>query len=147
MKTQKPHTSQKKQAEYKLPAVPTDNAFLTSPADVPGPRKVDLQDADIKPSTRSAFDALCEKYPRVFSKGNDDIGFDDTQSHMDIASAFKCNVSQLSKAVTGIDYASGPHNYKPKEKKTPTKRTSDGPHPNPEKAKKAPLTHPTTSQL
>ena len=23
---------------------------------------------------RSAFDALCEKYPKVFSKGNDDIG-------------------------------------------------------------------------
>ena len=34
----------------------------------------DLQDADITPSTRSAFDALCEKYPKVFSKGNKDIG-------------------------------------------------------------------------
>ena len=28
-----------KQAKYKLPAVPIDNAFLTSPADIPGPRK------------------------------------------------------------------------------------------------------------
>ena len=35
---------------------------------------MDLQDADIIPSTRSAFDALCEKYPKVFSKGNEDIG-------------------------------------------------------------------------
>ena len=35
---------------------------------------MDLQDADITPSTRSAFDALCEKYPKVFSKGNEDIG-------------------------------------------------------------------------
>ena len=51
--------------------------------------------------------------------------FDDTLSHMDIASAFRCNVSQLSKALTGVNYASGPHHYKPKEKKTPTKRTSD----------------------
>ena len=42
--------------------------------DVPGPRRVDLQDADITPSMRSAFDALCEKYPKVFSKGNENIG-------------------------------------------------------------------------
>ena len=37
-------------------------------------RRVDLQDADITPGTRSAFDTLCEKYPKVFSKGNEDIG-------------------------------------------------------------------------
>ena len=35
---------------------------------------MDLQDADITLSTRSAFDTLCEKYPKVFSKGNEDIG-------------------------------------------------------------------------
>ena len=68
------HVSRKAQAKYKLPAVPIDNAFLTSPADIPGPRKVDLQDADVKPTTRSAFDELCEKYPTIFSKGNEDIG-------------------------------------------------------------------------
>ena len=68
------HVPRKKQAQYKLPAIPLDNAFLTSPADVPGPRKVDLQDADIKPTTRSAFDELCERYPKVFSQGNEDIG-------------------------------------------------------------------------
>ena len=68
------HIPHKQQAKYKLPIIPLDNAFLTSPADVPGPRKVDLQDADITPHTRSAFDALCEKYPKVFSKGNEDIG-------------------------------------------------------------------------
>ena len=68
------HVSHKKQARYKLPAIPLDNTFLTSPADVPGPRKVDLQDADIKSTTRSAFDELCEKYPKVFSKSNEDIG-------------------------------------------------------------------------
>ena len=68
------HIPHKKQAKYKLPVIPLDNAFLTSPVDVPGPRRVDLQDADITPSTRSAFDPLCEKYPKVFSKGNEDIG-------------------------------------------------------------------------
>ena len=76
--------------------------------------------------------------------------FDDTLSRIDIASAFRCNVSQLSKAVTRIDYTSGPHSYKPEEKKTPTKRTSDQPDPNPEPAKKAsraPSAHRTTSQL
>ena len=33
------HVSRKTQAKYKLPTVPIDNAFLTSPADIPGPRK------------------------------------------------------------------------------------------------------------
>ena len=68
------HIPRKKQAKYKLPIIPQDNAFLTSPADVPGPRRVDLQDTDITPGMRSAFVALCEKYPKVFSKGNEDIG-------------------------------------------------------------------------
>ena len=68
------HIPHKQQAKYKLLIIPLDNAFLTSPPDIQGPRKVDLQDADIIPSTRSAFDALCEKYHKVFSKGNKDIG-------------------------------------------------------------------------
>ena len=68
------HIPRKTQAKYKMPIIPLDYAFITSPADVPGPRKVDLQDADITPCTRSAFDALCERYPKVFSKGNEDIG-------------------------------------------------------------------------
>ena len=68
------HIPRKQQAKYKLPIIPLNNAFLTSTADVPGPRKVDLQDADITLHTRSAFDTLCEKYPKIFSKGNEDIG-------------------------------------------------------------------------
>ena len=35
---------------------------------------MDLQDAGITPGTRSTFDVLCEKCPKVFSKGNEDIG-------------------------------------------------------------------------
>ena len=60
--------------DHKLPIIPLDNAFITSPVDIPGPRRVDLQDADITSGTRSNFDALCEKYLKVFSKGNEDIG-------------------------------------------------------------------------
>ena len=68
------HIPHKTQAKYKMPIIPLDNAFITSPADVPGPRNVDLQDADVTPCTRSTFDVLCEKYPKDFSKGNEDIG-------------------------------------------------------------------------
>ena len=42
--------------------------------------------------------------------------FDTTHSRMELATAFKCNVSQLSKALTGIEYCLGPHHYKPKPK-------------------------------
>ena len=41
--------------------------------------------------------------------------FNETRSRMDIVTAFRCNASQLSKAMTGIDYKSGPHHYKPKK--------------------------------
>ena len=40
--------------------------------------------------------------------------FDTTHSRIELATAFKCNVSQLSKALTGVEYRSGPHHYKPK---------------------------------
>ena len=41
--------------------------------------------------------------------------FDETRSRVDIATAFHCNTSQLSKAMTGVDYKLGPHHYKPKK--------------------------------
>ena len=40
--------------------------------------------------------------------------FDTTHSRIELATAFKCNISQLSKALTGVEYRSGPHHYKPK---------------------------------
>ena len=61
--------------------------------------------------------------------------FYETLSHVDVVRQFKCNVSQLSKALTGVDYASGPHHYKPKAKKQATKRTSTS-DPNPKLGKK-----------
>ena len=61
--------------------------------------------------------------------------FDETMPRVDVVCQFKCNVSQLSKALTGIDYASGPHHYKPKAMKQVTKRTGTS-DPNTKLAKK-----------
>ena len=57
-----------------LPEIPHDTAFLCSPADVPGPRKVQLQDKDITTDIRQKFEELCDKYGEAFSKNNEDNG-------------------------------------------------------------------------
>ena len=44
--------------------------------------------------------------------------FDTVHPRADVATAFHCNTSQLSKALTGIEYASGPHQYTPKKSAT-----------------------------
>ena len=41
--------------------------------------------------------------------------FDETRSQSDVAALFSCNTSQLSKAIMGVDYKSGPHHYKSKK--------------------------------
>ena len=41
-----------------LPEIPPDTAFLCSPADVPGPRKVQLQDKDITTDISQKFEEL-----------------------------------------------------------------------------------------
>ena len=43
---------------------------------------------------------------------------------MELATTFKCNVSQLSKALIGVEYLSGPHYYKPRPKSV-KKHTSE----------------------
>ena len=48
--------------------------FLKSPAEVPGHRKVLLEDKDISPKTQKSFDKLCEKYDDIISKNSGDIG-------------------------------------------------------------------------
>ena len=50
--------------------------------------------------------------------------FDETRSRVDIATLFHYNTSQLSKAVTGVDYKSGPHYYKPKKTSKRTAKSS-----------------------
>ena len=57
-----------------LPEIPHDTAFLCSPEDVLGPRKVELQDKEITTDIRQKFKELCEEYGETFSKNNEDIG-------------------------------------------------------------------------
>ena len=57
-----------------LPEIPHDTASLCSPADVPGLRKVQLQDKDMTTDIRQKFEELCEEYGEAFSKNNKDIG-------------------------------------------------------------------------
>ena len=57
-----------------LPEIPHDTAFICSPADVPGPRKVQLQDKNIMTDIRQKFEELCKEYGEAFSKNNEDIG-------------------------------------------------------------------------
>ena len=61
--------------------------------------------------------------------------FEETQSQADVATAFKCNTSQVTKVITGIIYKSGPHHYIPKKQcdeagKTATKWAGDLKDPN-----------------
>ena len=56
-----------------LPEIPPDTAFLCSPADVPGPCRVQLQDKDITTNIKQKFEELCEQYGEAFSKNNEDI--------------------------------------------------------------------------
>ena len=52
--------------------------------------------------------------------------FDTVLPRADVATAFHCNTSQLSKALTGIEYASGPHQYTPKKSATKKRPAEEG---------------------
>ena len=45
-----------------LPEIPSDTAFICSPADVPGNHKVHLQDKEISGDICQRFEELCEEY-------------------------------------------------------------------------------------
>ena len=62
------------QGHKTLTEIPPDTDFLCSPADVPGPCRVQLQDKDITTDIRQKFKELCEQYGEAFSKNNEDIG-------------------------------------------------------------------------
>ena len=51
-----------------------ESDFLIFSGDIYPNRKVQLEDADIKKSTKAAFDLLCEQQHEAFSKNNKDIG-------------------------------------------------------------------------
>ena len=66
------NTSKEKSLEEINLAVPSD--FITSPADVEGPRKAELQDYGVTEEELKSFKELCDKYSDVFSENSGDIG-------------------------------------------------------------------------
>ena len=82
---------------------------------LPNPDSPCLQECDNNTPTRVLAAAIYATLEKKF--------FDTTHSRIELATAFKCNVSQLTKALTGVEYRSGPHHYKPKprpsKKRTP----------------------------
>ena len=57
-----------------LLVIPSDTAFICSPADAPGHCKVHLQDKEISSDIHQRLEELCEEYGQAFSKHNKDIG-------------------------------------------------------------------------
>ena len=62
------------QCHETLPEIPSNTAFICSPADVPGHRKVHLQDKEISVDVHQRFEEPCEECGEAFSKHNEDIG-------------------------------------------------------------------------
>ena len=73
---------------------------------LPSPESQCLQECDNNTPTRVLAAAIYAMLEEKF--------FETTHSRIEFATAFKCNVSQLTKALTGVEYHSGPHHYKPK---------------------------------
>ena len=67
-----PSTMKEKIITKNQDTIPSD--FITSPADVEGPYKADLQDFEISGEEMKAFHNLCNKYEDVFSASSGDIG-------------------------------------------------------------------------
>ena len=62
---------------------------------------------------------------------------------MDASTLFGCKVSQLTKAITGVDYKSGPHHYVPKRQReiaASKRKAKPEPGPSPAKKQKEPST-------
>ena len=83
---------------------------------LPNPNSPRFAECDDNTLTRVLAAAIYATIERKF--------FDTTHSRMELATAFKCNISQLSKALTGVEYRSGPHYCKPKHKSV-KKHTSE----------------------
>ena len=88
---------------------------LTKCKVLPNPESSSLTDCDDNSATRVLAAAVYCQLERNY--------FDETRSRNDVAALFHCNTSQLSKAITGVEYKSGPHHYKPK--KASKRKTED----------------------
>ena len=82
---------------------------------LPDPDSSELVQEEENSATRVLAAAIYLKSENMF--------FDETSSRVEIATAFKCNINQLTKAVTGVHYKGGPHRYKPR-RTTVDKRSS-----------------------
>ena len=70
---------------YELSEV-VESDFLISPGDVYPNRNVELEDTDIKDTTRVSFEVLCEQQHEAFSKNNKDIEMEiDTGDSLPVA--------------------------------------------------------------
>ena len=85
---------------------------------LPNPDAQCLHECDKNTPTRVLAAAIYAKLERKF--------FDSTHFRIDLATAFRCNVSQLTKALMGVEYYSGPHHYKPKPKPSQKRTTEEG---------------------
>ena len=94
---------------------------------LPDPDSPELVLVEENSATRVLAAAIYLKIENLF--------FDETSSQLEIATAFKCNISQLTKAVMGVHYKGGPHHYKPKQK-TGDKRSCSSTSPSQQATKK-----------
>ena len=74
---------------------------------LPNPDSEHLNNCDENSATRVLAAAIYCQLEKHY--------FDETHSRSDVTTLFRCNTSQLSKAIMGVDYKSGPHHYKPKK--------------------------------
>ena len=74
---------------------------------LPNPNSESLIKCDNNSATRVLAAAIYSQLEKHY--------FDLTHSRSDVAVLFRCNTLQLSKAIMGVDYKSGPHHYKPKK--------------------------------
>ena len=100
---------------------------------LPDPYSPELAEADKNSASRVLAAAMFLKIEKLY--------FDDTTSRMDASTLFGCKVSQLTKAITGVDYKSGPHHYVPKRQREPAaskRKAKSKPGPSPAKKQKEP---------
>ena len=105
---------------------------------LPDPYSLELSEVSKNLATRVLAAAVFLKIEKLY--------FDDDTSRMDASSLFGCKVSQLTKAITGIDYKSGPHHYVPKrQRETATAKCKSEPKPEPSATNKQ--KQPSTSSV
>ena len=104
---------------------------------LPNPDSSELAQEEENSPTRVLAAAIYLKIENMF--------FNETSSRVKFATAFKCNISQLTKAVMGVHYKGGPHRYKPKQK-TGDKRSSTDQSQQPTKKPKTKEAHASTSK-